>query len=53
VVSSFNPNTRVITVSTTNVAYPRTNNMKVVAYFSFNPSYKVEVPFTITFEKCF
>lgn len=27
--------------------------MKIVAYFSYNPSYIVEVPFTITFEKCF
>jgi hypothetical protein len=49
IVTSFNPTTGVILASSTDTTLPRTHLMKIVAYFTYKPSYTIEVPFTITF----
>ena len=53
IVTTFNPSTFTISVGTSNSAYPRVNPMKIVAYFTYNPSYTVEVSFNVILDKCF
>lgn len=45
--------TRTLSLATADDTLPRLYSMKVVAYFAYLPSYKVEVPFTMILEKCF
>jgi len=52
-ITSFNPTTRALGIQTANTALPRNNALKMVAYFTYRPTYKVEVPFTVILDNCF
>jgi hypothetical protein len=58
-ITSFNPSTRALGIQTANTAVPRNNALKMVAYFSYRPTYKgtlsnkVEWHFSVILDNCF
>lgn len=52
-ITGFNPTTRALSIQTADSSLPRNNALKVVAYFSYRPSYTVDVPFTVVLDNCF